>query len=126
MIILIENTLIIADVSGTIHELNLSRAIEGGDFTCKQLPSYHQQDTMMQSFCLHGKMTPQGILFSIGNSSPDKCSEYVNIFDIQCPSSLPCVVLLGLRAGYNSFQAERVASPSLYFTTWVFPNTTTK
>ena len=126
MIIPIENTLIIADVSGAIHEMNLSRAIEEQDFSCRPLPSYHQPNTMMRSFCLHGKMTPQGFLFSIGNSSPDKRSEYVNIFDIQCLSSLPCIILLGLRAGYNFFQAEHVVSPSLYFTTWVFPNTTTK
>ena len=126
MIIPIGHTLVIADVSGKLHELNLNRAIEKKEFLCKQLPSYHQPNTMMQSCCLHGKMSPQGFLFSIGNSSPDKRSEYVNILDIQCPSSLPCIVLLGLRAGYNFFQVERATSPSLYFTTWVFPNTTTK
>ena len=126
MIIPIENTLILADVSGKVHELNLNHTIKEKYLSCKQLPSYHQSNTMIQLFCLHGKMTPQGFLFSIGNSSPDKRSEYVNIFDILCPSSLPCIVLLGLRAGYNFFQAESIASTSLYFTTWVFPNTPTK
>ena len=126
MIIPIENKLILADVSGKVHELNVNHTMKEKYMSCKQLPSYHQSNTMIQLFCLHGKMTPQGILFSIGNSSPDKRSDYVNVFDILCPSSLPCIVLLGLRAGCNFFQAEGTASSSLYFTTWVFPNTTAK
>ena len=128
MVTPIGGTLIVADVSGKVYELNLIRAIEEEDFSCKQLPSYHQPNTSMYLFCLHGKMTPHGFLVSIGNSSPDKRSDYVNIFDIGCPSSLPCTVLLGLTAGYNFFQAKYVASPSLYFTTWVIglPNTATK
>jgi len=124
MIAPIGDTLIVADISGRVHELNLSRAIKENDFSSKQLPSYHQPNTTMHLFCLHGKMNPQGYLSSIGNSSPDKRSDYVNLFDVRCPDSLPCTVLLGLRAGYNIFQAERTVCPSLYFTTWVFPNTT--
>ena len=118
----LENALIIGDVQGKVHELNLS--MENG-FSCKQLPSYHQPNTTMHLFCLHGKMTPQGFLFNIGNSSPEKRSEYVNIFDILRPSALPCTVLLGLRAGYNYFQVESTLHPSLYISAWVYPNTST-
>ena len=125
MIIPLGNILIVADISGRVYELNLSHAIKENDFSCKQLPSYHQPNTMMRLFCLHGKMNPKGFLSTMGNSSPDKRSEYVNIFDIRCLDSLPCTVLLGLRAGYNIFQAERTVCPSLYFTTWVFPYTKT-
>ena len=122
MIMPFENTLIIADISGKVHELNLRCAHEKKDFTCKQLPSYHHPNTMMHLFCLHGKMTPQGFLFSIGNASPEKRSDYVNIFDIKCPTALSCTVLLGVRGGYNFFHPEFTDPISVYVTIWTYPN----
>ena len=131
-----ENTLIIADISGKVHELNLMYTHEEKDFTCKQLPSYHHPNTMIHLFCLHGKMTPQGFLSSIGNASAEKRSDYVsignasakkrsdyvNIFDVRCPTALPCTILLGVRGGYNFFHAEFADPLSLYVTTWIYPN----
>ena len=51
-IIPIGNTLIIGDVSGKIHKLNLSRAIEEKDFSCRQLPSYHQPNSYNDAIVL--------------------------------------------------------------------------
>ena len=81
LIIPIENTLILADVSGKVYELNLNHSIKEKYLSCKLLPSYHQSSTMIHLFCLHSKMPPQGFLFSIGNFST---LGYVNIFDIMC------------------------------------------
>jgi len=107
-----------------VYKLNPSRATDDDDFSCTQLPSYHQPDTKMHFFSLHGKMSPQGLLCSIGESSSDseESPVYVNIYDVGSPNNLPCVVLLGLRAGYGSIlQAEQITGhKSLFFTTWAF------
>lgn len=120
----ISDTLIIGDISGKVYELNQTG---DNDFSCKQLSSSHQPDTMIRFFNLHGKMSTQGFLFSIGDSSPEDREEnalYVNIFNLGSPGYLPCAVLLGLRAGYDGvLQPEQNISSSLYFTTWTFTNT---
>ena len=113
--------MIIADKDGKVYELNLHHAIDGNDFSCKQLPSRHRPDTMIHFHTLHGKMKPQGLLSSIGETTPEEPPVYVNIFNVGSPDDLPCVILLGLRAGYGSMvQPEQISSSSLYFTTWAF------
>ena len=116
------DTMIIADNSGKVYELSLIHAIHDKDFSCKQLPSHHHPDIKIRFFTLHGKMSPQGVLSSIGESSPEEPAVYVNIFNVGSADDLPCVVLLGLRAGYGStLQPEQtVSNSSLYFTTWIF------
>ena len=118
------DAMIIGDSSGKVYEMNLSRAIHNKDFSCKQLPSHHQPDTKIRFLTLLGKMSPQGILSSIGESVPEEPAVYVNIFNVGSPDDLPCVVLLGLRAGYGSaLHPEQTVSSSLYFTTWAFTDT---
>ena len=114
--------MIIADNSGKVYELSLIHAIRDKDFSCKQLPSHHHPDIKIRFFTLHGKMSPQGVLSSIGESSPEEPAVYVNIYDVGSADDLPCIVLLGLRAGYGStLQPEQtVSNSSLYFTTWIF------
>ena len=119
----LKDTMIIADNGGKVYELNLSHAIDGSDFSCKQLPSCHRRDTVIQFHTLVGKMSPQGLLSSIGEATPEEPPVYVNIFNVGSPDNLPCVILLGLRAGYsNMLQPEQIISSSLYFTTWAFTN----
>ena len=113
--------MIVADTSGKVYELSLSRAINENDFSCKQLPSHHHPNTMIRFYALNGKMSPQGLVSSIGESLPEEPAVYVNIFNVGTADDVPCVVLLGLTAGYGStLQPEQVISSSLYFTTWAF------
>ena len=117
----LKDAMIIADKSGKVYELNLSHAIDGNNFSCKHLPGCHRPDTMIHFHTLLGKMSPQGLLSSIGEATPEEPPVYVNIFNVGCPDNLPCVVLLGLTAGYRSMlQPEQIISSSLYFTTWAF------
>ena len=115
--------MIIADANGKVYELNLSRAIDGNDFSCKQLPSRHHRNTMIHFYTLLGKMSPQGLLSKIGEATPEEPPIYVNIFNVGSPDDLPCTVLLGLQAGYGSMlQPEQTVTSSLYFTAWAFTN----
>ena len=120
------DALIVADEDGKVYELNLHCATDDNHFLCQQLPGCHQPNTTLHFFSLHGKMSPQGLLSSIGEY-PSEEEEgnplYVNLFNVGSPSSIPCVVLLGLGAGYSSsLRAEKITNPSLYFTTWAFTN----
>lgn len=113
--------MIFADNSGKVYELSLSRAISDNDFSYKQLPSSHHPNTMMNFFTLNAKMSPQGLLSSIGEPSPEETPLYVNIFNVGSAEDLSCVVLMGLQAGYGStLQPEQINGSALYLTTWLF------
>ena len=121
MIFLLKDAMIIADEDGKVYELNLRHAIDGNDFSCKQLPSHHHPGTMVHFHTLFSKMSPQGFLLSIGEATPEEPPVYVNIFNVGSPDNIPCTILLGLRAGYSSIlQPEQTISTSLYFTAWAF------
>jgi len=113
---LIENVLIVTDNSGKAYQLDLNHASNEDGFLCQQLPSTHQPGEMMYLFRLHGMMSPKGSLCSLS-----KTTSQCNYINLSAFSSFPCVVLLGLRAGYGSMlQDEQITSLSLYFTTWAF------
>ena len=78
----------------------------------------------MYLFSLRGMMGPKGSLSRIGklatNVSSAKRPDYVNISFVV--KSFPCTVLLGLRAGHRMLRVADDHCPSLYFTTWAFPD----
>lgn len=118
---LIEDVLIVADNSGKVYQLSLSHVSDEGSFLCQQLPSSHQPGKMMYLFRLCGMMSRKGFLSSISSYTKISMLQHRNYVNLSTIGSIPCVVLLGLRAGYGSmFQAEQITSPSLYFTTWAF------
>ena len=122
MFSLIRDILIITDDSGKVYQLRLSHASDGDGYACEQLPSSHQPGNMMHLFRLLGRMSTKGSLFCIGSltqkTSSQEHRDYVNI----AVKSFPCVVLLGLRAGYRMLEVKDGPCPSLYFTTWSFPD----
>ena len=78
----------------------------------------------MYLFSLRGMMSSKGSLSRVGkvatHVSSAKLPDYVNIFLVA--KSFPCTVLLGLRAGHRMLQVADDHCPSLYFTTWAFPD----
>ena len=119
MFSLTEDALIVTDDSGNVYQL--SHASDGKGHSCHQLPSSHQPGRRMYLFRLHGMMSPKGSISSIGNHTTHVSTKWYNNDDIYVVlgvRSFPCVVLLGLRAGYKMFQAAHDHCPSLYFTTW--------
>ena len=119
---LIKDTLIITDDSGKVYQLSHDR--NGDVLQCQQLPSSHQPGEKMYLFSLHGMMSSKGSLSRIGklamHISSAKLANYVNTFFVA--KSFPCTMLLGLRAGHRIFQVADDHCPSLYFTTWAFPD----
>ena len=119
---LIEDTLIIADNSGKVYQLTLNPAGDGDNLLCHQLPSSHQPGKTMYLFRLHGTMSVKGSLSSIGNHLISiKNGVRIIYTNTIGDKSIPCVVLLGLRAGYGMLQSANDPNPSMYFTAWTFP-----
>ena len=119
---LIKDTLIITDDNGKVYQL--SHGSNGDGLQCQKLPSSHQPGKKMYLFSLRGMMGCKGSLSRIGKLatyiSSAKLHGYVNVsFAVK---SFPCTVLLGLQAGHRMVQVADVSCPSLYFTTWTFPD----
>ena len=119
---MIEDVLIITDEDGKMYQLTPNHATnDRNGYLCQQLPSTHQPGKLIHLFRLHGMMGTKGSLTVLG--SPDTARKGYNYANniLLAVKSFPCVVLLGLRAGYGMLKAMDDENPSLYFTTWTFP-----
>ena len=120
----IEDILIVTDDNGRVYQLRLSHTSDEDEYPCQQLPSNHQPGKKMYLFRLGGMMNPKGYLSSVGRYSTNNSTKmcYKNNYIVLGVRPFACIVLLGLRAGYQIFQSAHDPYPPLYFTTWAFPD----